>query len=175
MTTDPSALDTLVAKDAIRELVLLYSRGVDRKDGALLRSLYTKDATDTHGDTFDGKADAYVDFLETAFPHMKYSGHHVCNHMISVKGEEGEGEVYAIAWHVIPNREGGFLEDTMCVRYIDNYLKEADGRWRFAKRVVTYDMRTVRPYEPRPETGTLQTEPSYHELKSRLFARGARG
>lgn len=165
-------LVALVAKDEIRELVLLYARGVDRKDGPLLRTLYTKDATDTHGDTFDGGAGAYVDFLESAFPHMRYSGHHICNHLISVNGDTGDGEVYAIAYHIIPDRKGGWIEDFMCVRYIDNYRRE-DGRWRFAKRVVTYDMRTQRPIAM-PEAATAAPDPSYHVLASRLFARGAR-
>ncbi len=75
MAMDQKALETLIAKEEIRELAMLYSRGVDRKDGALLRTLYTKDATDTHGDTFDGGAKEYVDFLEKAFPYMRYSGH----------------------------------------------------------------------------------------------------
>ena len=149
MSTD-HALAMLIAKDEIRELGMLYSRGVDRKDGALLRTLYTKDATDTHGDTFDGPAEDYVQFLERAFPYMRYSGHHICNHLISVSGDEADGEIYALAYHIIPDREGGWLEDFMCVRYIDNYRKESDGRWRFAKRVVTYDMRSKRPV-PAPD------------------------
>ena len=175
MGIDQKALDTLIAKDAIRELVLLYSRGVDRKDGALLRTLYTKDATDTHGDTFDGGAKEYVDFLEGAFPYMRYSGHHVCNHLISVDGEEAEGEVYAIAYHLIPSREGGWVEDFMTVRYIDKYRKEEDGRWRFAKRVVTYDLRLVRPApEPKGEAAAPAEDASYGVLTSRLFTRGVR-
>ncbi len=64
------ALADLLAKEAIRELAMLYSRGVDRKDSALLRDLYTGDATDTHGDTYDGDAAGYVDFLEQAFNHL---------------------------------------------------------------------------------------------------------
>ena len=32
----------------------------------------------------------------------------------------------------------------MCVRYLDHYRKEGDGRWRFAKRLVIYDMRNRR-------------------------------
>lgn len=166
-------LDELIAKDEIRELALLYSRGVDRKDGDLLRTLYTADATDTHGDTFDGPAEAYVDFLEGAFPYMRYSGHHICNHLISVEGNTGEGEIYALAWHLIPDGNGGWQEDFMCVRYIDRYRKEEDGRWRFAKRVVTYDLRSRKPaHESNGEP--LPHEPSYLELGSRLFARGKR-
>jgi ketosteroid isomerase-like protein len=168
-------LATLIAKDEIRELVLLYSRGVDRKDGPLLRTLYTADATDTHGDTFDGGAKEYVDFLERSFPYMRYSGHHVCNHLISVKGDEADGEVYAIAYHAIPDGKGGWQEDLMCVRYIDRYRKEADGKWRFAKRVVTYDLKFPRrPLALEGETQKPEADPSYAELMSRLFARGPR-
>ena len=174
MSIDQKALEALIANEEIRELALLYSRGVDRKDGPLLRTLYTADATDTHGDTFDGGAKEYVDFLERSFPYMPYSGHHVCNHLISVNGNEGNGEVYAIAYHIIPDGKGGWLEDLMSVRYIDNYRKEADGRWRFAKRVVTYDMRNRRPIAAPDTTKIASADPSYAELKSRLFARGER-
>lgn len=174
MTIDQSALDQLVAKDAIRELAMLYSRGVDRKDGPLLRTLYTAEATDTHGDSYDGGAEGYVDFLERSFPYMRYSGHHICNHLISVDGDTGEGEIYAIAWHIIPDGKGGWIEDTMCCRYIDRYAKEADGRWRFAKRVVSYDMRTQRPHVPHADAIEPANDPSYAALATRLFQPGPR-
>jgi len=170
---DPT-LATLLAKDAIRELALLYSRGVDRKDGALLRTLYTRDATDTHGDTFDGPADAYVDFLERSFPYMRYSGHHICNHLIAVAGDRAEGEVYALAFHVIPDGKGGWQEDLMAVRYLDHYRKE-DGRWKFAKRVVTYDYKAPRrPVPAPPDTVAPGDDRSAGLLMDRLFARGPR-
>jgi hypothetical protein len=176
-----SALAILIAKDEIRELGMLYSRGVDRKDGALLRSLYTADATDTHGDTFDGGAADYVDFLEKSFPYMRYSGHHICNHLITVAGDTGEGEIYAYTFHIIPDGQGGWLEDLRLVRYIDHYRKE-EGNWRFAKRVVTYDYSSTRPAQiPAGDTVTVPLdaacfahETSYGELSSRLFARGPR-
>ena len=172
MDIDRKALAELMAKEEIRELALLYSRGVDRKDPAVLRTLYTADATDTHGDTFDGPADKYVDFLEQAFPYMRYSGHHICNHLISVDGDEGEGEVYALAYHVIPDGNDGWQEDLMCVRYLDDYRRESDGRWRFARRVVTYDMRNRRPISP-PDAIT-DDDPSYTDFIHPLFARGPR-
>lgn len=170
------ALATLVAKDEIRELALLYSRGVDRQDIALLRDLYTADATDTHGDSFDGSANAYCDFLERSLPHMRMSAHNICNHLISVTSDsDAEGEVYAIAWHLIPDRQGGQVHDVRLVRYIDRYRREGDGRWRFAKRVVSYDARLSVPAEDHGAAPVPASDASYGELAARLFGRGSRG
>jgi len=168
-------LQSLLAKEAIRELGQLYSRAIDRKDVALLRSLYTADATDTHGDSYDGSAEGYCAFIERSLPYMRYSGHHICNHLISVDGDTGEGEIYALAYHMIPDGQNGWVEDLMAVRYIDRYRKEQDGSWRFAKRVVTYDYRSKRPITAEA-AGPIAAgaDASYTALASRLFARGAR-
>lgn len=174
MAADQKALDALIAKDEIRELALLYSRGVDRKDVALLKTLYAKGATDHHGDKYDGDAEGYVAFLEQSLPYMLYSGHHICNHLISVDGDKGDGEVYAIAYHIYSDGKGGAIEDLMAVRYIDNYAK-IDGRWMFTRRVVTFDLQSKRPI-PMPESFTPSgaDDPSYQVLPQRLFARGPR-
>ena len=66
--------------------MLTYSRAIDRKDAALLRDLYTADATDEHGDSFSGSAEEYCAFIDKALPFFPYSGHHVCNHLIAVDG-----------------------------------------------------------------------------------------
>ncbi len=174
MPIDEQALQQIMDKEAIRDLVLLYSRAVDRKDPALLRDLYTEDATDSHGDSFDGPADKYCDFIEQSLPYMPYSGHHVCNHLISVEGDEGNGEVYALAYHLIPDRDGGQEEDFMAVRYIDNYRRCADGQWRFSKRVVTYDFKIRRPFDGGGLLGLGEKDPSYDVCRQRLFRRGPR-
>jgi ketosteroid isomerase-like protein len=176
MPIDETTLQKMIDKDAIRDLVLCYSRAVDRKDVELLRDLYADDATDTHGTTFDGPADAYCDFIARSLPFMRYSGHHVCNHMISVEGDVGNGEVYALAYHCIPDQKnpGQWLEDFMAVRYIDNYRRCLDGKWRFSKRVVTYDLHTVRPFEGDGLLGTSPVDPSYEVCRQRFFQRGPR-
>jgi ketosteroid isomerase-like protein len=175
MPPEPLAVQTLIDKDAIRDLVLLYSRAIDRQDITLLRDLYTEDATDTHGDSFDGPADGYCDFIERAFPYMPYAGHHVCNHLVAVEGDIGHGEVYALAYHLLPARDGAQQEEFMAVRYIDDYRRCADGRWRFAKRIVTYDFRTRRPFDGTGTLGQGADDPSYHFCAHPLFQRGARG
>ena len=170
------AIQQLIDREAIRDLVLCYSRAIDRKDIELLRDLYTEDATDSHGDSFDGPADAYCKFIEGSLPYMQYSGHHACNHMISTEGDEGNGEVYALCYHYIPDQAnpGQWLEDFMCVRYIDNYRRCSDGKWRFSKRVVTYDFHTVRPFDGSGLLGSSPVDPSYEVCTQRFFQRGPR-
>ncbi len=63
------------------------------------------------------------------------------------------------------------VEDFMCVRYLDKYRRCEDGRWRFAQRVVTYDMRTQGPIEAK---GPLPTDPGLAFFTSKLMARGKR-
>lgn len=171
---DQAAIRTLIDKDAIRDLVLLYSRAIDRQDIELLRDLYTPDATDTHGDSFDGAAEDYCAFIAQAFPHMPYSGHHVCNHLIGLDGDRASGEVYALAWHLIPGRGSTPEEDFMAVRYIDDYRRCEDGRWRFSRRVVTYDFKLRRPFTGGGALGMASADPSYALCEHPLFARGAR-
>lgn len=179
--TEPSnaALGALVAKDEIRELVLLYSRAIDRKDFALLRTLYARDATDKHGDSYDGAAEGFCAWLEERLPGLRYSGHHVCNHLISVDGDTGEGEVYALAYQTIrgengAGEKGDWVEYVLAVRYLDHYRKE-DGRWRFARREVTYDQGVFHPVAaPEGPIPAPERDDSYAALRSRLFARGAR-
>lgn len=170
------SLQYLLDKEAIRDLALLYSRGVDRADLELVADLYTEDATDTHGDTFDGSAADFCKFLAGSLPHLPYSGHHICNHLIAIDGDVASGEVYALAFHVFPDRSGGGgrVEDMMAVRYIDNYRRCADGKWRFSKRVVTYDMHVQRLFTGDGTMGRGAKDPSYEVCREALFARGAR-
>jgi hypothetical protein len=107
---------------------------------------------------------------------MRMSGHFICNHLVSVEGDTGEGEVYALAYHVIPDRNGnGYVEDLKAVRYIDSYRKE-NGRWLFAKRVLEVDHESPPRPIPSPE-GPMRSptsDASYTSVVSRLFARGGR-
>src|SRR5215831_10833255 len=175
MNIDQQALATLIAKEEIRELAMLYSRGVDRKDIELLRTLYAKNATDDHGKHYNGDAEGYLLFLEKSFPHMPYSGHHICQHLVSIDndGLHGEGEVYALAYHLIPDGKGGMVEDFMAVRYLDRYRKE-NHRWLFLSRAVSFDHRSARPLTTTQAPISQTIDPSYTTLVSRLFARGPR-
>jgi hypothetical protein len=168
------ALSALIAKDEIRDLALLYCRGIDRQDFELVQSLYTTDATDTHGPKHYATVEAFVSDLRNSLPELRYSGHHVCNHLVSVDGDTGEGEVYALAYHIMPDGKGGFAQYVLGVRYLDNYRKE-HGRWRFAKRVVTFDWDETKPVPNPPPPISAADDTSYSVLTSRPFRRGPPG
>lgn len=169
------ALQSLIDREAIRDLVLCYSRAIDRKDLELLRDLYTDDATDTHGDSFDGGPDEYCAFIAPSHKNIDYFGHLVCNHLISVDGDEGCGEVYALSFALRPNEPGGPLAmDYRTVRYLDNYRRCDDGKWRFSRRFVTYDTVQNLPFEGKGPLWDGAADPSYEVCKAAIFQRGAR-
>lgn len=167
------ALQSLLDKEAIRELAMLYARGVDRQDIGLLKTLYTEDGWDAHGPYFDGPADKYIEFLAASLPHMHIGAHFICNHLVSVDGDTGEGEVYAIAWHLVPDQAGAQKHDFQAVRYIDNYRRD-NGQWKFVRRELCYDMKIALPADDHGSKPDPEKDPSYAAITSLLFARGFR-
>lgn len=166
-------LATLIAREEIRDLVLTYCRGVDQGDLDLVRSLYTEDAVDEHGEQFNGPAGAYVDWLATVLPSVDRMTHHVSNHLIAVDGDRAEGEVYVTAWHRLPGGELGRWH-VGSLRYLDHYRRD-EGRWRFAKRHVLTDWAMIDAVTPDdPPFRLRDSDPSYSQLANPLFARGAR-
>ena len=174
-------MQVLVDKDAIRDLVLCYSRSVDRQDFAFLRTLYTADAMeDNHGGGYFGPAEGYVDWLESVMPRLGITTHAVQNHLIAVEGEDrAQGEVYVTAYHTLPADGGGWTDLIHGMRYLDHYAK-VDGRWLFARRTVAVDWKQMGPSswtkDLPDDTGCLfgmhdRTDPSYEVLEHPLFKR----
>jgi SnoaL-like domain len=172
MPSDKIAMIT--AREEIRELVLLYSRGINRKDFDLLQSLYTADATDSHGRSYYPTVEAFISRLREVLPTQRCSSLFVCNHLITVDGDMGKGEVYAASYHLLPDGAGGWTEHQMRLRYIDTYRNEGAG-WRFASRTLVIDSHGVQPVPtPEGEQAKYEDDPSYGILTSRLFHRGPR-
>jgi len=173
-------LQALLDKDAIRDLVASYSRGVDRQDFALLRTLYSRDAIeDDHGGAYSGSAEGYVDWLESVMGRVQNSVHLVHSHLIALEGpDRAQGEVY-VSGHSRLAVEGGFEDLTHGMRYLDHYAK-VDGRWLFARRTVIVDWLQAGPTQwapERPDTRDAEfgrpgpQDASYRVLKHPFFAR----
>lgn len=136
MTPD-TALQSLLDREAIRECVFGYCRGIDRCDEALLRAAYWPDATDCHG-AWQGSA---AGFIDAALPKLREGGrmiHHVGNLSIELRGARAAVETYFLAWQRDRRPDGGEHETFLAGRYVDRFEKRG-GEWRVAARVVVYD------------------------------------
>ncbi len=153
------SLESLLAKQAIQELVLRYCRAVDRKDYDALPALYHSDATEDHGAMFQGSAADYIRWLPSQLDNMLLTVHSVSNHLIVLQGECAVGEVYCQAYHRYRGPQG---EEELLVggRYLDRY-RRCNGEWRFSNRQIVTDWNERRP--------------SRSEFRSALFAGTAVG
>src|SRR5512140_1867312 len=88
-------LTELLDREAIRDCIYRYCRGIDRADEAALRSAYWPDATDRHG-AYAGPASAFIDKV---LPNLRGGRfvHHVGNVLIELHGDVAAAESYFIA------------------------------------------------------------------------------
>jgi hypothetical protein len=131
----PSSLQDLLDREAIRECLHRYCRGIDRVDEEALRSAYWPDATDCHG-AYNGSA---AGFIDQALARLRTGGRHVhviCNMSIDLAAEQGTVESCFLALQVTasaPTRE-----TLLSGRYLDRFQRR-EGEWRILARTVVYD------------------------------------
>jgi hypothetical protein len=130
------AVEELIAKQAITEVVYRYCRGVDRSDRDLVRDCYWPEATDEHG-SFQGTRDEYLEWLfGRMLPRFTWSQHFIGNVLIDqldLDSGWAKCESYGQSRHHRPsdvpehNLISGF-------RYVDDFERR-DGEWRIARRI----------------------------------------
>ena len=137
MTTSVTKImETLADREAIRECLYRYSRGVDRLDADMLRSAYWPDAVDTHLE-FKGNVE---EFIAWSFPIMKtmdQTMHMIGNVLITVRGKEADVESYFYGYHRV-TIEGVKKDVIGSGRYIDRFERRGD-EWRVIERLVLTD------------------------------------
>jgi ketosteroid isomerase-like protein len=149
-----AATERLEAIEAIRSVLGLYCRAIDRLDAELLRSVYHADAYDDHG-PFKGNRD---DFIAWIIPFLRreyvVTSHHVTTQNIEVDGDVAYAESYAI---VVQDKiaEGIRRRLTAHARYLD-VIEKRDGKWAIARRMVITD--SASSQDAPPWTGTTPIE-----------------
>lgn len=136
-TVRPHIFDAQEVLDraALQHLVTAYCHGIDRRDYALLRTLYHDDAIDDHTPYYCGPAEGYIDWLPTIMDTWKATSHSVGNMLFLIDGDRAEGEIGARAWHLTLD---GTREFIAWGRYADRYERR-DGVWRFLHRSFILD------------------------------------
>lgn len=132
----PDALRALLDREAIRECLYRYCRGIDRADEQALRSSYWPDATDSHG-AYRGSASGFID---QALPRLRDARmvHLIGNVMIALHGDTAAVESCFVAFQQDRDRDKAPRETLLCGRYVDRFERRGD-EWRVAARTVVYD------------------------------------
>src|SRR5258706_1605253 len=169
--SDRAPLQQLLDREAIRDCIYRYCRGIDRIDEAALRSAYWPDATGRHG-AYQGSGTAFVDW---ALENLRTGGrtiHMIGNILIDLRGDVAAVESYFRTTIGARDSQNKPQETLLAGRYIDRF-ECRDGEWRVAARTVVYDWmrQTPLPAELTPEafgsrqpTGARKPDDALYEL-----------
>lgn len=128
----------LLDREAIRDCIYRYCRGIDRADEAALRSSYWEDAHDRHG-AYDGPAEGFISHALKIFEGGPRNVHQVSNILIEFAGPRVAAvESYFNALQRGPDSNGVVRQFLLAGRYCDRFEKR-NGEWRVARRTVVYD------------------------------------
>jgi hypothetical protein len=129
-------------REAIRDCLYRYSRGVDRCDEELLRSVYWEDAFDDHC-LFAGTREELIAWVLPLLRGMEATQHSISNILIRLNGDRADVESYYQGTHCLRS-DGKPFHSVQAGRYLDRFERR-DSEWRIAKRKVVVDW--FREYE----------------------------
>ena len=130
-------LEELADRLAIQDVLAQHSRGVDRADGAILKSAYWPDATVAYGG-FNGSAHEFCEGLPAGIRRYAATQHTITNVAIELRGDEARVETYVTAYHYLAGEEGQDTEMTYLGRYLDR-MEKRDDVWKISHRRVVMD------------------------------------
>jgi hypothetical protein len=132
-------LDTLLAKQAITEVLYRYCHAVDRIDPALGSEIWHEDGRALYDDIFEGTGAGFIDFVFEIHRSCDATSHQVTNILIEVDGDRAESESYVTA-----NIRAGGVDVIVRGRYLDTWSCRS-GDWRIDERRYTNDIMQMVP------------------------------
>jgi hypothetical protein len=118
---------------AVRDLAPLYALGVDRRDEAMVLSVFAPDAV-IHGTLGEGIASEYVHKLIEGVSRYQATMHNITNQYVVLHGHAGEVWSNAVALH-LEEPESGRMDMAMGVQYQDVVTRTTEG-WLIAERTT---------------------------------------
>ena len=145
--SDSETLETLAAKQAIRDALSRYCRGLDRMDREMAEDVWHADGTADYLGIYEGTGHGFVEWVWGAHAAMERHSHQITNVLIELGGDgesaTSESYVTVVLW-TLPDAEGRQLELVGRGRYLDRWEKR-DGRWAIAHRVHVLDLSSEFP------------------------------
>lgn len=140
MTTPvlPQAVQQLLDRQAIEDVLIRYSRAVDRADLDLLRACYHDDATEDHGGVFKGTAQDYIAAIAGILPRAGILNHLVTNVLVEFEGADVARVEAQILTFARMKKDGEEFDTLTLARAVDGFEKRS-GRWAIAKRRLCFE------------------------------------
>ncbi|MDZ7886689.1 MAG: nuclear transport factor 2 family protein [Mycobacterium sp.] len=116
----------------ITEVLLRYATGIDRRDWATFRTVFTVDCVLDYGEigSFTG-VDAVTEFMDRSHAMAGHTMHRLSNIVITLDGDRATARTYVDGLILAPDNASG----VSAVGIYDDDLVRADGGWRIARRV----------------------------------------
>jgi hypothetical protein len=143
-TTREKQAQALLDKQAIWDRIMLYARGIDRRDWDLVRSCFSDGAVDEHG-AFNGPLDEFVPWIQEASARYSMTMHTVGNVQIELDGDTAHAETYVTAYHRLPERNGEPRKDFMVGARWNDRLDHHEDDWLISHRQVVWDWNKIEP------------------------------
>ncbi|MDF7774847.1 nuclear transport factor 2 family protein [Sphingomonas sp. AOB5] len=133
-------VETLIARESIRDALARYCRGIDRSDSATVAAVFHEGAPCHYGN-METTGDALARMIAGRPGTTDFTGqHHITNVLIDMDGAEAaQVESYFIVYRAVAGSNGA--ADTMIPfggRYLDRFTR-VGGAWRIAERTVVCD------------------------------------
>ena len=169
-----TAIESLLNKQAITEVLYRYCRAMDRIDRDLTLSIWHPDGTCNYSST-EGLADMlFRDYLTgstKARQGFANHSHQITNILIELSGDRAASEAYFTASLQTVPTEGKVQEHLWRGRYLDRWSKR-DGDWAIDHRQVVFDSYTPYDFPAERAKGAPTTlsrrdgeDPSYAHFK----------
>jgi hypothetical protein len=142
--------EEMADREAIRDCLYRYCRGIDRMDGEVLASAYWPGAMDYHTG-FTGTVEQFVEWALPRLAEMEQNMHMIGNILIRLDGDTAKVESYLWSVSVLPGANP--RQVMVCGRYLDRFEKRSD-EWRIAERLVVHDW-----FEEKPATADWTVGP----------------
>lgn len=130
-------VQALLDRAAIRDVLLRYARGVDRRDLALVRTCFTPDCA-YEGTLARGTITDALARLEDRLGHYTGTMHLMGNQLIELDGDTATSETPCVAYHRVARVAGAVADFVTGVRYLDELARDGD-HWRIRRRAVRLD------------------------------------
>lgn len=128
-------------EDQLKALIYTYSRGLDRLDPQVVRSVFSEDAHLDYG-PYVGSADGFCEMAIAALSKLRCTSHNMTNILLSIEGDRASGETYGICFHGAARDQAEGIDYVAYVRYIDSFERR-DGAWKITHRRLVRDARQV--------------------------------